>query len=65
MWTVVYIAGNRVQAEMLKNILQEEGLLATIRPVGISQIGDGMFEVLVPESEAEEAHSILCERTVR
>jgi hypothetical protein len=62
MWTVVYIASNRTQAERLKNILIEEGILAQIRAVGMSNTGEGMHELLVPESEAEEAHSILCER---
>jgi hypothetical protein len=62
MWTVVYIASNKNQAERLKNILSEEGILAQIRAVGLSNTGEGLHELLVPESEAEEAHSILCER---
>lgn len=65
MWTVVYIARNRTQAEMFKNLLSSEGLLAKIRPVGVmSAIGDGMHEILVPESEAQEAQEILCQHSV-
>ncbi len=60
MWTVVYIISNRFRAEQLKTILVEEGLLATIRPAGIPHLGDsGPFELLVPESEAEEAQEII------
>ncbi|NLJ33435.1 MAG: DUF2007 domain-containing protein [Firmicutes bacterium] len=60
MWTVVYIARNRIEAETLKGILDGEGVLVTLRPVGVPHFGDsGNVEILVPESEAEEAHAIL------
>jgi hypothetical protein len=60
MWTVVYIASNRQLAERLKLNLSEEGLLANIRLVGANQNTDiGVFEILVPESEAEEATEII------
>jgi hypothetical protein len=61
MWTVIHIAANRAQAEMLKGLLESEGLMADIRPTGISILGDGLFEVMVLESEIEEARDILCE----
>jgi len=61
MWTVIHIAANRAQAEMLKSLLESEGLMSDIRPAGISVLGDGLFEVMVIESEAEEAREILCE----
>mgnify|MGYP003588152273 FL=1 len=65
MWTVVYIASNRAQADMLKNLLCNEGILANTRPAGISSmLGDGMYELLVLESEADEAHAILCDNAV-
>ncbi|NLP18156.1 MAG: DUF2007 domain-containing protein [Firmicutes bacterium] len=60
MWTVVYIARNRIEAETLKGILDNEGILAMLRAVGVPHLGDsGNVEILVPESEAEEAHAIL------
>ncbi|NPV27568.1 MAG: glutamate decarboxylase [Firmicutes bacterium] len=60
MWTVVYIAPNRASAEMLKQVLTSEGLLVMLRPIGVPHLGDSAaVEVLVPESEAEEAHEIL------
>lgn len=65
MWTVVYIASNRSQAEMLKNLLDSEGILANTRPAGISMLGDGIHEILVLESEANEAHAILCQHAVK
>ncbi|HAK72644.1 MAG TPA: hypothetical protein DCP36_01955 [Sporomusaceae bacterium] len=65
MWTVVYIASNRAQAEMLKNLLDREGILANTRPAGISMLGDGIHEILVLESEADEAHAILCQHAVK
>ncbi len=62
MWTVVYIAPNRTNAEIIKEILSTEGLLVMLRAAGIPQFGDsGAVEVLVPESEAESAHEILDE----
>ena len=35
MWTVIHIAANRAQAEMLKSLLESEGLMAEVRPAGI------------------------------
>jgi hypothetical protein len=66
MWTVVYIAANRAQAEMLRNLLCNEGVLANLRPAGvISALGDGLYEILVLESEADEAHEILCQHALK
>ncbi|MCR4426020.1 MAG: DUF2007 domain-containing protein [Firmicutes bacterium] len=60
MWTVVYIAPNRSEAELVKGLLEGEGLLVMLRPVGVPHLGDAAsVEVLVPEAEAEEAHDIL------
>ena len=60
MWTVVYIAPNRSTAEMLKEVLTTEGLLVMLRSAGVPHLGDsGAVEILVPESEIEEAHEIL------
>jgi hypothetical protein len=65
MWTVIYIAPNRKRAESLMNMLLIEGLLAKLRPSGISQNGSGgSVEILVPESEAEEAHEILASSVI-
>lgn len=63
MWTVVHIASNQAMAEMLKNLLSEEGFLVQIRPLGVPHLGAAnQFELLVPRSEAREAQEILMEK---
>ena len=60
MWTVVYIAPNKIMAEQLKSLLEQEGILVMLRSIGVPHLGDsGATEVLVPETEAEEASQIL------
>jgi hypothetical protein len=60
MWTVVYIAPNRSTGEMMKELLENEGLLVMLRAIGVPHMGDSAnVEVLVPESEAEEAHELI------
>lgn len=62
MWTVVYIASSRQLAENLKATLTAEGILVKLRAAGSPKAGDaGAHEILVPESEAEEAHEIISE----
>lgn len=66
MWTSIYIANNKKQAELLKQRLGDEGILANIRPVGLAaSTGEGMFEIQVLESEVEEAQTIICQGAVR
>ncbi|PKM81556.1 MAG: glutamate decarboxylase [Firmicutes bacterium HGW-Firmicutes-14] len=60
MWTVVYIAPNRSVADSLHNVLSNEGLLVMLRAIGLPHVGDsGAVEILVPESEVDEALEIL------
>lgn len=60
MWTVVYISPNRIMAEQIKTILTNEGLLVMLRNLGVPHLGDSSsVEILVPESEAEEANEII------
>ncbi len=62
MWTVVYMAQNEETVMKLKELLTNEGVLVKIRPIAKNQENnDNYFEVLVPESEIEEAHSIIIE----
>lgn len=58
-WTVVYIAPNRQIGELLHEHLRREGLLPMMRPTTIPETGKQSFEILVTESEVEEAHEIL------
>jgi len=60
MWTVVYIAPSRTIAESLQDVLSSEGLLVMLREIGISHVGDSnAVEIVVPESEVDEAMEIL------
>ncbi len=60
MWTVVYIAPNRVVADMLKELLNNESFVVMLRPMGAPHLGAaGSVEILVPDSEAEEALEII------
>ena len=60
MWTVVYIAPNKKQAERLKQALTEEGLLVKLRNIGLpSGNENGSVEILVPESELDEALEVI------
>lgn len=60
MWTVVYIAPNRPIADMIKELLEKEGVLVMVRPLGVPHMGPSAnFEILVPELEAKEAQEVL------
>lgn len=62
MWTVVYLAKNKKEAEKMKGLITLEGVLVKIQPVSKSaNEEENYYEVLVPEVEVEEAHSILIE----
>lgn len=59
MWTVIYVAQSKDGANELKDMLAEQGVLVKVRQLGKSRNNDGLFEVLVPETEVEDARSIL------
>lgn len=59
MWTVVYIAPSKSLAERVRQVLEQEGLLVTVRALDDNQDQRGGIEILVPETEAEEAHEVL------
>ncbi|QZY56032.1 hypothetical protein [Crassaminicella profunda] len=57
MWTVVYMAHNKADADRIQCHLMNEGFLVKLKPIGREE--EGVFEVLVPNGEAEEAHEVL------
>lgn len=59
MWTVIYVAQSREGANELQNMLSSQGVLVKIRQIGKGKNSDGLFEVLVPETEVEDACVIL------
>lgn len=62
MWTVVYMAQSKEIATKLQDLLTGEGILVKLRPISKNhESNDNYYEVLVPESEVEEAHSVIIE----
>lgn len=60
MWTVVYIAPNKREADRLKMLLATEGFLVKLRMLGLPQTNSACsVEILVPESEVDEAMEII------
>lgn len=65
MWMVAYIAQSKESAEKIRMLLQEAGLPVKIRSV--NQSGNdqfGCYEILVPEAELSEAHSVIIEKAL-
>ena len=60
MWMVAYMAQTKEQAEKIKELLEKADILVKIRSVNQSDSDKiGCFEIMVPESELEEAHGII------
>lgn len=60
MWTVVYISPSMKEAKKIKEILTAEGLIVKLRAIGLPQDNNtGSVEILVPESEVDEALEII------
>lgn len=59
MWTVVYIAQSKAELEKIQNALINEGLLTKIRQIGKDKNGQGLFEILVPQCEVDDASVVL------
>lgn len=63
MWTVVYMAQSKDVAVRLEDLLTDEGILVKLRPISKNhENNDNYYEVLVPEAEVEEAHSVIIEK---
>lgn len=63
MWTVVYMAQSKEIATKLQELLTQEGILVKIRPISKNhENNDNYYEVLVPEAEIEEAHTVIIEK---
>jgi type III secretory pathway lipoprotein EscJ len=48
---------NKVDANRIQSLLMNEGFLVKLRSIGRDE--EGVFEVLVPNGEVEEAHEVL------
>ena len=65
MWMVVYITQSKETAEKIRELLQSADVLVKVRVANQSS-GEkfGCYEILVPESELDEAHSMIIERAL-
>lgn len=63
MWTVVYMAQSKDIATKLQELLTKESILVKIRPISKNhENNDNYYKIMVPESEVEEAHSVIIEK---
>lgn len=63
MWTVVYMAQSKEIATQMQEFLTNEGILVKLRSISRNhENNDNYYEVLVPEAEVEEAHSVIIEK---
>lgn len=63
MWTVVYMAQSKEIATTLQELLTNDGILVKLRPISKDEEkNNDYFEILVPETEIEEAHGIIIEK---
>lgn len=60
MWIVIHVSHNKMEAEIIKSVLEAENILVKIRQASVPHLGDlGPHEVMVPESELEYAREVL------
>lgn len=59
MWAVIYMGHNKSDADHIKKILEQEGILVKMRKIGKEE--DTLFEMLVPKQEVKDAHDVLSE----
>ncbi len=57
MWTVVYISQSEDIAKEIKDLLEASQILVMMRSAGEKE--QKSFEILVPETEVEQAHNII------
>lgn len=58
MWTVIYMAQSKEMVLKVQQLLATQSIAVRTRPVGEGQT-EGYFEILVPETEVQLAHTIL------
>lgn len=60
MWTVLYLAQGREEADKIENALMEAGVLVKVKGIGKDKSsGQGVFEISVPQSEIDYAYPVL------
>lgn len=64
MWTVIYMATDKQTAVKVADTLKNEGILVKTREVMKSKKHGCCIEILVPESEAQEAQKVILEKNL-
>lgn len=59
MWTVVHVAQSKIEVEKIQKALSDQGVLVKIRQIGKSKNGQMLYEILVPNSEVDDACGVL------
>jgi|GEM_PF-1059987 len=59
MWTSIYVANTKKQADKMRQALEAEGILTNIHQLGADS-SRCLFEIQVLASEVEEAQAVLC-----
>ena len=62
MWTSVYMAQNREEAEKMRLRIEENGIIVMLKPINNDDSSEGCFELLVPKAELETALGIIIEK---
>lgn len=63
MWTTIYVATDKKQADSVENSLKAEGFLVKVKSVYDSDT-ESLFEILVLKYEAEDAQDALMEKGI-
>ncbi|MGI6188891.1 MAG: hypothetical protein GX041_01155 [Clostridiales bacterium] len=62
MWVVIYMAEGKKKADKVLELLTNEGFLVKTKPVYKNTAPeDNYYEIIVPKSEAHEAHKAIVE----
>ncbi|MGI6485137.1 MAG: hypothetical protein GX759_07000 [Thermoanaerobacterales bacterium] len=64
MWTVIYMATDKKTAAKVENAIKSEGFLVKMREIMKSKRHGSCIEILVPESEAQEAQRVILEQNL-
>ncbi|AYO30171.1 MAG: hypothetical protein PWR06_787 [Thermoanaerobacteraceae bacterium] len=64
MWTVIYMATDKDTAQKVEQVLKSEGILVKTREAMRSKKHGCCIEILVPESEAQEAQKVILEKNL-
>jgi hypothetical protein len=59
MWIVIYVAQSDEEKDKIEGALTSQGILTKARKIGKNKSGNGLYEILVPKTETDDACMIL------